>query len=737
MVGKTTSDFEPQFAVRRFPLLFLVLTLLTLCGLPLAARADLQFDVFLGYDGMVPEATWFPLVCEIKNDGPPFNGVVEVGGQLSDGQSLRVPVELPTGTLKRLVIPLFSAARGFNSWDVRLFDERGRMRGEQDQLRPRKMMSGTVPLIGALPRTVNGMPVIRPILQQSQDMQPLVARIQSPLFPDNPIVLAGLDTVYLSSEEAPKLKVSQVDALLNWLNAGGHLIVGVEEIVDITATPWLRSVFPCDLKDIQSVAHHPELQTWLQSSSWETNVSLVSGIHPLQMGRPQKKANPAQQLPANIAQPFADLAEDPAFEAASLEVAVGTIRDGTAVVSAGDMPLIVQAARGRGRVTALLFSPEREPFRSWKNLPTFWAKVTDIPGGWYISNAFGSQGGWSSDGIFGAMIDSRQVHKLPVGWLLILLIVYLVVIGPLDQFWLKRIGKPMLTWITFPCYVVFFSLLIYFIGYKLRAGDAEWNELHLVDVLFSGDHAELKGQTYASIYSPANEKYALDSKQQFAALRGEFAGRFSGGVSSEKMNVLLQGDAFKADIFVPVWTSQLMVSDWWQPSDVPISLAVDSKGDGWQVKVENHTEQKLTNTRVVIDGYVMDLGEIAPTETKTFTVSKEKGTPLGRFVGNYASAFTSAVQSRLRTFGGGENWRIDDLANGTAAASFLSQLGNSENGMGSFSQPAGLDLSSVAEHGNAILLAWAPDYAPVKPLFQFTPHRTHRNTLWRVAVPLK
>ena len=80
----------------------------------------------------------------------------------------------------------------------------------------------------------------------------------------------------------------------------------------------------------------------------------------------------------------------------------------------------------------------------------------------------------------------RQVHKLPVTWLLLLLLVYLVVIGPLDQYWLKRINRPMLTWITFPCYVVLFSLLIYFIGYKLRAGESEWNELHLVDVLPQG-----------------------------------------------------------------------------------------------------------------------------------------------------------------------------------------------------------------------------------------------------------
>ena len=42
------------------------------------------------------------------------------------------------------------------------------------------------------------------------------------------------------------------------------------------------------------------------------------------------------------------------------------------------------------------------------------------------------RGGWSIDGVFGAMIDSKQVRKLPVEWLLLLLIVYLVVIGPLD-----------------------------------------------------------------------------------------------------------------------------------------------------------------------------------------------------------------------------------------------------------------------------------------------------------------
>jgi len=65
----------------------------------------------------------------------------------------------------------------------------------------------------------------------------------------------------------------------------------------------------------------------------------------------------------------------------------------------------------------------------------------------------------------------------------------------------------------FPLLRRLFSLLIYFIGYKLRAGESEWNELHLVDVLASGEKAELRGRTYTAVYSPANQRYDLESKQ--------------------------------------------------------------------------------------------------------------------------------------------------------------------------------------------------------------------------------
>jgi hypothetical protein len=584
----------------------------------------------------------------------------------------------------------------------------------------------------------------------------MAARFQSTILPNNPLVLEGLSAFYLNSEKAVELRDSQVEALMAWLNSGGHLIVAVEQISDVTSVPWLKNIFPCDLRDIQPVPKHPELQAWVKSAivASAANASLNDpsgqmrqryGIPPSQQ-RGKKRGQVA--TPAEVdatTTTTTEVMDDSTFELATLQVAVGGLRDGEPVVSAGDTPLIVTAHRGRGRITAVLFSPEREPARSWKNLPAFWTKLAEIPPALLIANNnnnmpnnYYMQGGWSSDAIFGAMIDTRQVHKLPVEWLLLLLLVYLVVIGPFDQFWLKKIGRPMLTWITFPCYVVLFSLVIYFIGYKLRAGESEWNELHLVDVLLKGDHAELRGRTYSSVYSPANQRYHLESQQKYATFRSEFSGTYQNAQSTERANVQLTDDNFKAEIFVPVWTSQLFVSDWWQSAPLPLSATVTPEGDGWRVKVENKTERKLTHAQIVIDGRIVMIGDLPAHDSKAMTITRNQGTDLRQFVMSHASGFQNAVSSRQHAFGASESGRIDDRTNGTMAVSFISQLhtDNNQPYMNNFIVPPGLDLSSVVEHGEAVVMVWDADYSPAKPIYQFTPKRSHRDTMWRIAVPI-
>lgn len=698
-----------------------------------AARAaeneptDLQFDVFFGYDQIVPEATWIPVVCEIQNNGPSFQGAVEVspGTTYDTGQTVKMPVELPNGTLKRIVIPVFSQSRGGN-WTVRLLDEHRRVRDEKT-VEPRRQMSRGAFLIGGLAHTPGGNPVLRPRPNDQTEDQPASARFLPSIFPDNPLVLEGLNALYISSEEVPKLRPAQANAILGWLNAGGHLIIGVEQASDITAEPWLQEIMPCDLGNFKSIGAHPEIEDWLRTPS--TEATPVRGTQ-------RRFHGTAPPAPDN---PFSDVADDSGFELADIQVCDVSNRDGRVVLTCGGAPLIVTADRGLGQITVLTFSPEREPFRSWKNLSAFWSKVAGSATRYTAQNpavppnpGYYAGVGAATDGVFGAMIDSRQVHKLPAGWLLLLLLVYLVVIGPLDQYWLKRIGRPMLTWITFPCYVVFFSLLIYFIGYKLRAGESEWNELHVVDVLPNGDHAELRGTTYVSLYSPANQRYHVKGPQKFATVRGEFYG-FYGGGNSERLDVTETGDSFDAELFVPVWSSQLFVSDWWESAPMPFEVKVTPRGDGWTVTVTNHLDTTLSNMRLALPGLLFaTVGDCPANQSKTYTVSRSSARQLQDFVGSESAGFAQVTMSRRSALGSSERGQISDLPDASMAASFISLSGATPYGR--FASSPGLDLTRTVEHGEAVLLAWSDHFTPESAMNQFTPRRSDRHTLWRCPV---
>jgi hypothetical protein len=71
------------------------------------------------------------------------------------------------------------------------------------------------------------------------------------------------------------------------------------------------------------------------------------------------------------------------------------------------------------------------------------------------------------------------------------------------------------------------------------------------------------------------------------------------------------------------------------------------------------------------------------------------------------------------------------------AVSFISQLSGSQAYQNNFVSPPGLDLSPVLDHGGAVLLAWAVDYSPIKPVYQFSPRRLQRDTLWRLALKIE
>jgi len=749
---------SPSLSYRRSLFLSLV-AVLCLFATPALRAAGLRFDVFPGYDNLVPDEGWFPITCEIQNDGPGFTGIVEVSAQgLGRNQTRRLRVDLPTGTLKRVVIPDFTAA---SVWDVRLLDERtDKVRDEKPTL-VASVTSHELPLVAGLSRTVTGLPSFPELTASRLNSSTYrAARLQAETFPDNPLAMESIDLLYLNSTKVLELKQPQVVALMAWMQNGGHLVIGVEQISDITGTPWLNNLMPCDLSNARNLADHPQFQQWLRSPWNETRFrpSNPNNYYPYNYGRrgvpppppgvPSPRAvGPRQFNAPNVlpnSSPIGTIPPDDAeFEAAPLPMLTGTMRDGTVLIGDAAAPLAITAERGRGKITVLTFSPEREPFVSWKNKGWFWAKLADIP---LIRLQMPPNTQivprMSSDGIYGSMIDSKQVRKLPLPWLLTLLVAYLVVIGPLDQYWLKKINRQMLTWITFPLYVAGFSGLIYLIGFHLRAGELEWNELNVVDILpdlqAGVPSALLRGETYISIYSPVNARYEISSSQSYATLRGEYGGNYGGGAEASSANILQEGNYFDAEASVPVWTSQLYVSEWMQRAEpVPLAMTVSAQGGTWNVTIENKTDQPITRARLVLGERIFDVVALPPHQPKTFTFNNSEGLPLANFANQYGGQFVQAVNSRHASFGNNAT-AINDPIDASMAATFLSKMDQAEQGgYNGFQVFRSRDLGRFAGPDHAILLAWEPGRSESPALNRFKVNRLHRDTLLRLVVPVK
>ena len=694
----------------------LVAFIIIVCSI-VSGHAAVRFDMFTGYDGLVPQGAWFLVTFEVQNDGEPFVGTVEVtSGQHNSGQERLMKVELPSGTTKRFTIPVFSTISWNPSWSARLLDERRRVRAEAE---------GNVrrynPLLPVAAVVSRHLPLL-PVTKAKQDnLRPVFGRIQPAVFPDNPLTLEGLDALYLSSERALELKPSQVSALLAWLSGGGHLIVSIEQPNHLVGPgAWLGQLIPGRVNGLTTANTPDALHQWVIGSQRRDGANYDFSSTP---GTPAQGVNP-------FVQP-----EDPSLKETPLQVARFEKSGGTVLIGSDQEPLVVTVRHGLGQLTTLAFAPELEPFRSWKNAPYFWAKMVDLAPELLVVDWPNRHTGRPLDAVFGAMIDSRQIRKLPVGWLLVLLVAYLLVIGPLDQYWLKKLNRQMLTWLTFPLYVAFFSLLIYFIGYKLRAGETEWTELHIVDVAPHRDGAHFRGRTYGSIYSPINDRYRFVNEVAYSTLRSEFTGNYGSQESSRGGRVEQQAQGFTADISVPVWTSQLFLSDWWQEGPAPVTVAVSST----EIRVDNQLNRPLTAARLVILGQILDLDLIPAGETRTYRRREVPGSSLDNFVRNRVSTFEAAASARQQVFSGNELGRVDDWTNAVLAASFLerSGRGGDRNSYEAFSTARGFDLTSCVSAEQAVFIAWASDYSPIKPLNRFSARRSQRSTVFRVIAQIE
>ena len=194
-------------------------------------------------------------------------------------------------------------------------------------------------------------------------------------------------------------------------------------------------------------------------------------------------------------------------------------RGGTVLSMMSNMPLVVRGAHGFGRVTLIAIDVDQKPFSEWPDRSLFWVRAIDLKRPRGEQDAAGNTlGGGPQFYQYGVSDLSSQlrvaleqfpgVKLIPFGWVAFFIFLYILLIGPGDYFFLKKVLKRMeLTWITFPTIVVTVSLVAYYAAYVLKGNDLLVNKVDVVDI----DQAAglMRGNTWISLFSPQNRDYTI------------------------------------------------------------------------------------------------------------------------------------------------------------------------------------------------------------------------------------
>jgi hypothetical protein len=279
------------------------------------------------------------------------------------------------------------------------------------------------------------------------------------------------------------------EALAEWVRRGGRLVISAGRNQDVVAKLDDYLTLPAAITGVKQLPRLQNVQRWSASSP-----------EPLWNALPPNNPDGPR----------------PPLEVAKLEPKPG--RELTQLVVEPDgSPLLVQGAYGMGRITLIGFDLDQPPFTTWKSQDDFWEKfllLTAPPMKRQAANANPPRGLLETDRSELAsqlQVNLEAFEDVPVisfGWVALFILLYILVVGPLDYLFLKKVVKRLeLTWITFPVIVVTISAVAYFTAYWLKGNDQRVNKVDLIDIDLHGRQAY--GHSWFTIFSPRIQNYTV------------------------------------------------------------------------------------------------------------------------------------------------------------------------------------------------------------------------------------
>lgn len=324
-------------------------------------------------------------------------------------------------------------------------------------------------------------------LAASKATREALAVMSVELISDLPVSRRGLDSIdFLILVDGYDLSAQQAQAVEQWVTSGGHLIVScgskLSQLLQSTVGDWLQPIFQIESSLIQS-----------QDLSGLQN--FVSGSSQLQTYR-----NPV---------PIMKLRSDQAWS----------------VVDSINGPLMQRVSYGAGMISVVAVDLNQKPVNQWLSLPQLYEMLIFSHQLDTSATQSSRSGRISSSGVsdlatqLAAVSDAVPAENRWSTWsVMLLMVVFLFVIGPLDYLIVVRmLKKPHYTWLTFPLMIISAcAIAVFWVG--TRDAALVVRQVHLLDVAEPGRVQTLHVRSWNSISSADSGNMSLIAKPSpFAA----------------------------------------------------------------------------------------------------------------------------------------------------------------------------------------------------------------------------
>lgn len=543
--------------MKRIVLGLLLSCLLLMNALPAVAAPSVEMKAEVAGGGRVRMNGWVTIMVDLTNLGGEVQAEVvasQTGGPGwgQDTPEYVVPLTLPAGGKKRVPVdmPVYTGA----SVMVQLRSGGDLIQQQNVQL---LSMAQDSLLVGLLSDDELGVPALAR-LGGGREGASQVARLTAASFPSSGALLDSYDILALSRFDTGNMSREQMQALEAWVARGGTLLLG-------GGPEWKRSfaALPASLVPVQ-----------------------MTGVSDADLSG----------LAAIAGKPIAGKAA----------VSVGQPARGEVLAKAGDTPLIVVDRVGSGKVVYLAADPSLEPLAGWAGLPDLLDRL--LTG--RTRSDFSDQ--INTDNMMMNALQQLPGLGLPSPLLLGgLLAGYLLLVGPLSYWVLKRKDRREWLWATVPILSLGFVGAVYGVGFSKQVNMIS-NLITVTEISPGAQAASLT--SYVGVYAPSRSRLEVDlGAARLVKPLTSFSGR-----EGERSTRIVRGDQTTVEMLD---LNNYSMKGFSVEQDVTVKggvelvdVSVDDTGS-LTGKLVNRLDRPLRDIRITVGGAWQDVGTLAPGES--------------------------------------------------------------------------------------------------------------------------